>query len=53
MDKFTKITGVAAPMSLINTDMIFSRTFLKTIERLDLGREHSGFSKPDFRNSSR
>ena len=39
MDKFTKITGVAAPMPLINidTDMIIPKLFLKTIKRTGLG----------------
>ncbi len=39
MDKFTKITGVAAPMPLINidTDMIIPKLFLKTIKRSGLG----------------
>lgn len=40
MDKFTKITGVAAPMPLINidTDMIIPKQFLKTIKRTGLGK---------------
>jgi 3-isopropylmalate/(R)-2-methylmalate dehydratase small subunit len=40
MDKFTKLTGVAAPLPLINvdTDMIIPKQFLKTIERSGLGR---------------
>jgi 3-isopropylmalate/(R)-2-methylmalate dehydratase small subunit len=39
MDKFTKLTGVAAPMPLINvdTDMIIPKQFLKTIKRSGLG----------------
>lgn len=39
MDKFTTITGVAAPMPLINidTDMIIPKQFLKTIKRSGLG----------------
>jgi 3-isopropylmalate/(R)-2-methylmalate dehydratase small subunit len=39
MDKFTKITGVAAPMRMINidTDMIIPKQFLKTIKRSGLG----------------
>jgi 3-isopropylmalate/(R)-2-methylmalate dehydratase small subunit len=39
VDKFTKITGVAAPMPLINidTDMIIPKLFLKTIKRSGLG----------------
>ena len=40
MDKFTKITGVAAPMPLVNidTDMIIPKQFLKTILRTGLGK---------------
>lgn len=39
MDKFEKITGVAAPMPLVNidTDMIIPKQFLKTIKRSGLG----------------
>jgi 3-isopropylmalate/(R)-2-methylmalate dehydratase small subunit len=39
MDKFTTITGVAAPMPMINidTDMIIPKQFLKTIKRTGLG----------------
>ena len=39
MEKFTKITGVAAPMPLVNidTDMIIPKQFLKTIKRSGLG----------------
>ncbi len=40
MDRFTKLTGVAAPLSMINvdTDMIIPKQFLKTIKRTGLGR---------------
>jgi len=40
MEKFTTLTGVAAPMPLANidTDMIVPKQFLKTIERKGLGR---------------
>ena len=40
MDKFTKLTGVAAPMNMINvdTDMIIPKQFLKTIKRSGLGQ---------------
>ncbi|MCF6305867.1 MAG: 3-isopropylmalate dehydratase small subunit [Rhodobacteraceae bacterium] len=40
MEKFTKITGVAAPMPLVNvdTDMIIPKLFLKTIKRSGLGK---------------
>jgi 3-isopropylmalate/(R)-2-methylmalate dehydratase small subunit len=39
MDKFETITGVAAPMPMINidTDMIIPKNFLKTIKRSGLG----------------
>ena len=41
MDKFETLTGVAAPMPLVNidTDMIIPKQFLKTIKRSGLGRE--------------
>ncbi|MDX5360934.1 MAG: 3-isopropylmalate dehydratase small subunit, partial [Alphaproteobacteria bacterium] len=58
MDKFTKLTGVAAPLPMINvdTDMIIPKQFLKTIKRTGLGKnlfdemryEESGAEKPDF-----
>ena len=40
MDIFTKITGIAAPMPLVNidTDMIIPKGFLKTIKRSGLGK---------------
>lgn len=40
MEKFSKVTGVAAPMPLINidTDMIIPKLFLKTIKRSGLGK---------------
>lgn len=40
MDKFTTLTGVAAPMALINidTDMIIPKQFLKTVKRTGLGK---------------
>jgi len=39
MEKFTKLTGIAAPLPLINidTDMIIPKQFLKTIKRSGLG----------------
>jgi 3-isopropylmalate/(R)-2-methylmalate dehydratase small subunit len=39
MDKFTQLTGIAAPLPLINvdTDMIIPKQFLKTIKRSGLG----------------
>ena len=40
MEKFNKLTGVAAPMNMINvdTDMIIPKQFLKTIKRSGLGQ---------------
>ena len=39
MEKFTTLTGVAAPMPLVNidTDMIIPKQYLKTIKRSGLG----------------
>ena len=39
MEKFTKLTGIAAPMPLVNvdTDMIIPKQFMKTIKREGLG----------------
>ena len=58
MDKFTTLTGVAAPMPLVNidTDMIIPKQFLKTIHRSGLGKnlfdemryDDDGAEKPDF-----
>ncbi len=58
MEKFTKLTGVAAPLPLINidTDMIIPKQFLKTIERTGLGKhlfhemryDETGAEIPDF-----
>ena len=58
MEKFTTLTGVAAPMPLVNidTDMIIPKQFLKTIKRTGLGAnlfdemrfERDGAEKPDF-----
>ena len=38
MEKFTTLTGIAAPMPLVNidTDMIIPKQFLKTIKRSGL-----------------
>ncbi len=40
MDKFTKLTGIAAalPLRNIDTDMIIPKQFLKTIKRTGLGK---------------
>lgn len=58
MDKFTKLTGVAAPLPIINvdTDMIIPKQFLKTIKRTGLGKNlfdemrytRDGAEVPDF-----
>ena len=58
MQKFDKLTGVAAPLPMINidTDMIIPKQFLKTIKRSGLGKnlfdelrfEPDGREKPDF-----
>ena len=58
MQKFTTLTGNAAPFPLINvdTDMIIPKQFLKTIKRTGLGSalffelrfDDSGQEKPDF-----
>jgi 3-isopropylmalate/(R)-2-methylmalate dehydratase small subunit len=58
MDKFTQLTGIAAPLPLINvdTDMIIPKQFLKTIKRSGLGRnlfdemrfDADGNEIPDF-----
>src|SRR5690606_32000913 len=40
MEKFTTLTGVAAPVNMINvdTDMIIPKNYLKTIKRTGLGK---------------
>ena len=40
MEKFTQLTGIAAPLDIINvdTDMIIPKQFLKTIQRSGLGK---------------
>jgi len=58
MKKFTQLTGVAAPLPMINvdTDMIIPKQFLKTIQRTGLGKslffemryDAQGNEKPDF-----
>ncbi|RJE79282.1 3-isopropylmalate dehydratase small subunit [Paracoccus sp. JM45] len=58
MDKFTTLTGSAAPMPLVNidTDMIIPKQFLKTIKRSGLGvnlfdelrYDREGNEIPDF-----
>ncbi len=58
MQKFTKLTGVAAPFPLrnVDTDMIIPKQFLKTIKRTGLGKalfyelryDQEGQENPDF-----
>ncbi len=51
MDKFKQLTGVAAPLPMINvdTDMIIPKQFLKTIKRTGLGKAlfHELRTRPD------
>ena len=58
MEKFDRLTGVAAPMPIINvdTDMIIPKDYLKTIKRTGLGEglfaemryNEDGTENPDF-----
>ena len=58
MEKFTTLTGVAAPLPIINvdTDMLIPKQFLKTIKRTGLGKHlfdemrytPDGQERPDF-----
>ena len=58
MDKFTTLTGVAAPLKIMNidTDMIIPKQYLKTIARTGLGKglfsemryNEDGSENPDF-----
>ena len=58
MDKFTELTGIAAPLPMINvdTDMIIPKQYLKTIKRTGLGKnlfdemryDDDGNENPDF-----
>jgi 3-isopropylmalate/(R)-2-methylmalate dehydratase small subunit len=58
MDKFTQLTGVAAPLPIVNvdTDMIIPKDYLKTIKRTGLGKglfaemryNEDGTENPDF-----
>ena len=58
MDKFTTLTGVAAPLDIVNvdTDKIIPKQYLKTIKRTGLGEglfaelrfNEDGTENPDF-----
>ncbi len=58
MDKFTTLSGVAAPLPIVNvdTDMIIPKDYLKTIKRTGLGTglfaemryNEDGSENPDF-----
>jgi 3-isopropylmalate/(R)-2-methylmalate dehydratase small subunit len=58
MDKFTTLTGVAAPLPIdnVDTDMIIPKQYLKTIKRTGLGKglfaemryRDDGSANPDF-----
>ncbi|WP_159952067.1 3-isopropylmalate dehydratase small subunit [Rhizobium sp. 18065] len=58
MEKFVKLTGVAAPLPVVNidTDMIIPKDYLKTIKRTGLGSglfaearfKEDGSENPDF-----
>jgi 3-isopropylmalate/(R)-2-methylmalate dehydratase small subunit len=58
MDKFTTLTGVAAPLPIdnVDTDMIIPKQYLKTIKRTGLGKglfsemryRDDGSENPDF-----
>ena len=58
MEKFTTLTGVAAPLEMINvdTDMIIPKQYLKTLGRTGLGKallselrfDEQGKERPDF-----
>jgi 3-isopropylmalate/(R)-2-methylmalate dehydratase small subunit len=58
MEKFTTLTGVAAPLQMINvdTDMIIPKQYLKTLGRSGLGKallselryDEKGNERPDF-----
>src|SRR5579883_481185 len=58
MEKFTSLTGVAAPLEIrnVDTDMIIPKQYLKTIKRTGLGKglfaelryKEDGSENPDF-----
>jgi 3-isopropylmalate/(R)-2-methylmalate dehydratase small subunit len=58
MEKFTRLTGVAAPLPMVNvdTDMVIPKNYLKVTERTGLGKHlfaemrfnADGSERPDF-----
>ena len=58
MEKFTRLSGVAAPLPMVNvdTDMVIPKTYLKGTERTGLGKHlfaemrfnEDGSERPDF-----
>jgi 3-isopropylmalate/(R)-2-methylmalate dehydratase small subunit len=58
MEKFTSLTGVAAPLEIMNvdTDMVIPKNYLKTIKRTGLGKglfaelryHEDGTENPEF-----
>ena len=58
MEKFTRLTGVAAPLPMVNvdTDMVIPKTYLKGTQRSGLGKHlfaemrfnEDGSERPDF-----
>jgi 3-isopropylmalate/(R)-2-methylmalate dehydratase small subunit len=58
MEKFTRLTGVAAPLPMVNvdTDMVIPKNYLKGTERTGLGKHlfaemrfnEDGSERPDF-----
>ena len=58
MEKFTRLSGVAAPLPMVNvdTDMVIPKTYLKGTERTGLGKHlfaemrfnQDGSERPDF-----
>src|SRR4029450_6924707 len=58
MEKFTRLTGVAAPLPMVNvdTDMVIPKNYLKGTERTGLGKHlfaeirfnEDGTERPDF-----
>jgi 3-isopropylmalate/(R)-2-methylmalate dehydratase small subunit len=58
MEKFTRLTGVAAPLPMVNvdTDMVIPKNYLKVTERTGLGKHlfaemrfnEDGSERPDF-----